>query len=251
MTQSSAPTQPGEPEATSAPAPDASSPVPPAVGDGAARSDFSRFGPEFMRLILHKERVTQSIDRVLGDSFALGPIGAGPGRKFAKATATGTYKPSYGHPLEGEIPGYQIFVPVSVVFDLHLSVDSMRFMADVVLPLEVRMHLEDPLTIVWDIRPPTEQEISLQVRTDKVRSAVLQRVSGLDGELRRFIMRFVARELDKPHVQRARRIKLVELIDAAWPVIAAQFLPNSAEDRIDPRPASELELVDPSGEASP
>ncbi|CAM3327831.1 hypothetical protein NODU109028_11845 [Nocardioides dubius] len=212
-------------------------PLPETSPETGDRTDFSRFGPDFMRLILHKDRVTQSIDRVLGDTFALGPIGAGPGRKLAKATATGTYKPSYGHPLEGDVPGYQIFVPVSVVFDLHLSVDSMRFLADVVLPLTVTMHLEDPLTIVWDIRPPTEQEIHLQVSTEKVRSAVLQRVSGLDGELRRFIMRFVARELEKPHVQRARRIPLVELIDAAWPVIAAQFLPNSPEERLAPAPA--------------
>lgn len=198
------------------------------------RSDFARFGPDFMRLILHKDRVTQSIDRVLGDTFALGPIGAGPGRKFATATATGTYKPSYGHALEGDVTGYQVFVPVSVVFDLQISVDSMRFLADVVLPLHITMRLEDPLTIVWDIRPPSEQEIHLQVRTEKVRSAVLQRVSGLDGELRRFISRFVARELEKPHVQRAQRIPLIELIDAAWPVIAAQFLPNSPEDRQSP-----------------
>ena len=50
----------------------------------------------------------------------------------------------------------------------------------------------------------------------------------MDGELRRFILRFVARELEKPHVQKARRIPLVPLIAAAWPIIADQFLPTSS-----------------------
>jgi len=194
--------------------------------------DFHRFGEDFVRLVLHKDRVTESIDRVLGDSFALGPIGAGPGRKVAKATATGHFHPSYGHELDDAHVGFKVFVPLSVTFDLDLRVDSMRFEADVVIPLTVLTRLEEPVTIVWDIVAPEESEIRLEVRTSTIRSALLQRVAGLDGELRRFILRFVARELEKPHVQRARRIPLVPMIDAAWPMIAAQFLPNRPEERL-------------------
>ena len=37
-----------------------------------------------------------------------------------------------------------------------------------------------------------------------LRASVLQRVAGVEGELRRFVARYVARELDKPHVREAR-----------------------------------------------
>ena len=69
------------------------------------------------------------------------------------------------------------------------------------------------------------------VVSDSRRATVLQKLTGLDGELRRFIVRFVDRELEKPHVRKAMRIDLVTLIDNAWPHIAAQFMPNGPEDR--------------------
>lgn len=197
---------------------------------------LNRFGEDFLRLVLHRQRVTDSIDRVLGETFELGPIGAGPGRKVASITARGRYRPSYGHELEGGSGGYRVFVPLAVDFDLRLPVDQMHFAADVVLPLGVHMRLEDPLTIIWDIEPPTEDDVQIEVRADNRRAGLLQRLAGIDDELRRFVVRFVARELGKPHVVRARRIELVPLIDAAWPVIAAQFLPNSPEDRLGPPP---------------
>lgn len=218
------------------------SPVP-APGPHPPGADF---GDRFLRLVLHKQRVLESIDRVLGDRLELGPIGAGPGRRLARITVRCRFQPSYGEELdEPDVLGFQVFVPVSVTFDLDLRVDTMSFDADLVLPLVVRMYVEDPLTIVWDITPPGEGDLVITVKTDQRRAAVLQRLTGLDGELRRFILRFIARELDKPHVRKATRIRLVEVIDGAWPVLAAQFLPNSPKDRqlsspvADPEPGQE------------
>lgn len=194
---------------------------------------YEQFGPDFMRLILHRDRVLSSIDRVLGDAFLLGPIGAGPGRVFAKITAQGTFGATSGEALDDGRLGYKVFLPVEVTFDLDLQVDSLRFRADLLLPLTLTMHLEEPLVIRWVITPPTEDEVTMHVDTHNRRSAVLQKLAGLDGELRRFIVRFVGRELEKPHVRKAMKIDLVQVIDAAWPVIAAQFLPNGPEDRSD------------------
>ena len=69
-------------------------------------------------------------------------------------------------------------------------------------------------------------DVAIDVQSDNRRAAVLQKLTGLDGELRRFIVRFVERELDKPHVLKAMRIDLVTLIDNAWEHIASQFLPE-------------------------
>lgn len=191
---------------------------------------FDEFGIRFLDLILHRDRVMESINRVLGPDFSLGPIGAGPGRKVAKVTASGTFGAAYGDPLPDAV-GYLVNLPVTVAFDLDLQVDTMRFNADVVLPLRLTMELVEPLTILWHITPPGEDEVVMHVAADKVRSAMLQRLTGLDGEMRRFIVRFVRRELEKPHVRKAMRIDLVDLIDNAWEHIAGQFLPNGTGDR--------------------
>jgi len=74
--------------------------------------------------------------------------------------------------------------------------------------------------------------VTISVKADKRRSAVLQRMAGVDAELRRFIIKFVARELDRPHVRKATRIDLISVIDRAWPQIAGQFLPSRPEDRV-------------------
>jgi hypothetical protein len=73
--------------------------------------------------------------------------------------------------------------------------------------------------------------VSISVQSDNRRAAALQKLTGLDGELRSFIVLFVDRELEKPHVRKAMRIDLVTLIDNAWEHIAAQFMPNGPEDR--------------------
>jgi hypothetical protein len=205
------------------------------VDPGQQPIGYDEFGMRFMDLVLHRDRVMESINRVLGDDFQLGPIGAGPGRKVAKVTAAGTFGTAYGEALpanpDEQRVGYHVNLPVSVAFHLDLGVDMMRFDADVVLPLRLTMELVEPLTILWHISPPHPDDVSITVKSDTRRSAVLQKLTGLDGELRRFIVRFVDRELEKPHVRKAMRIDLVTLIDNAWEHIATQFMPNGPEDR--------------------
>ena len=214
---------------SSAPDDDLIDPAAPVVA-GPQPIGYDEFGMRFMNLVLHRDRVMQSVNRVLGEDFHLGPIGAGPGRKVAKVTASGTFGTAYGDALP-DVVGYQVNLPVDVVFHLDLGVDVMRFDAQVLLPLRLTMELVEPLTILWHIAPPGPDEVTIDVQSDNRRAAVLQRLTGLDGELRRFIVRFVERELDKPHVRKAMRIDLVTVIDNAWEHIAAQLMPNGPEDR--------------------
>lgn len=193
--------------------------------------DLGDFGEVFMRRVLNKERVLESIDRILGPDFSLGPIGAGPGRKIATLTANGKFLPTYGEELDGPEMGFLVWLPVDVFFDLDLRVDRQRFHADVLVPLRVTLRVVEPLTIVWNIVPPDAAQVQIEIRGETRRSAVLQKLAGMDGELRRFLLRFVSRELDKPHVLKARRIDVISVIDGAWPQIAAQFLPNRPADR--------------------
>lgn len=206
------------------PLPDAGAPTPRELA-------FEEFGDIFLRRVLHTERVLESVDRILGPDFQLGPMGAGPGRKVATLTANGRFLPTYGELLPGEDVVYRVMLPVDVTFDLDIVLETQRFHADVLVPLLVRLRLTEPLTIVWDIEPPAEDEVQIEIRGETRRSSMLQKMAGFDGELRRFLVRFVERELSKPYVQRARHIDVVSVIDGAWDRIACQFLPNGPEDR--------------------
>ena len=219
-------TEPAPIDPEDEPVVDPASPVAP----GPQPIGYDEFGMRFMELVLHRDRVMESINRVLGEEFQLGPIGAGPGRKVAKVTASGTFGTVSGEALT-DVVGYNVNLPVNVAFHLDLGVDMMRFDADVLLPLRLTMELVEPLTILWHITPPLPDDVSITVKSDNRRAAVLQKLTGLDGELRRFVVRFVDRELEKPHVRKAMRIDLVTLIDNAWEHIAAQFMPNGPEDR--------------------
>jgi hypothetical protein len=201
-----------------------------AVGTRPQPIGYDEFGMRFMDLVLHRDRVMESVNRVLGEEFHFGPIGAGPGRKVAKVTASGTFGTAYGEALP-DVVGYEVNLPVDVTFHLDLGVDVMRFDAQVLLPLRLTMELVEPLTILWHITPPHPDAVTLDVQSDNRRAAVLQKVTGLDGELRRFIVRFVERELDKPHVRKAMHIDLPRLIDNAWEHIATQLMPNGPDDR--------------------
>jgi hypothetical protein len=191
---------------------------------------YDEFGMRFMNLVLHRDRVMDSVSRVLGDEFRLGPIGAGPGRKVARVTANGTFGKPYGEALS-DVVGYEVNLPVDVAFHLDLGVDMLRFDAHVLLPLRLTMELVEPLTILWHITPPHPDDVVMTIASGTRRANVLQRLTGMDGELRRFIVRFVDRELEKPHVRKAMRIDLVTLIDNAWEHIATQIMPNGPEDR--------------------
>jgi hypothetical protein len=207
--------------------------VDPAAGvvAGPQPLGYDEFGMRFMNLVLHRDRVMQSVNRVLGETFRLGPIGAGPGRKVAKVTASGTFGAAYGDALP-DVVGYQVNLPVEVTFHLDVGVDTLRFDAQVLLPLRLTMELVEPLTILWHIAPPPPDDVAIDVQSDSRRAAVVQKLTGLDGELRRFVVRFVERELEKPHVRKALRIDLVTVIDNAWEHLAAQFMPNGPEDRV-------------------
>jgi hypothetical protein len=182
--------------------------------------------------VLHKERILRTIDQVLGDQIALGPIGAGPGRAFASVSFVGSFQPTTGEEIPGELLAYAIDLPISVVFHLELPLDRLTFNAEIVVPLVLVVHTEEPLKLRLELLTPTEDQIGLELKTDTRRGAMIRRIAGLDAELRRFLLKVLETELAKPYVRRATHLDMEELIDHAWPKLTEQFLPRGPEDRL-------------------
>ncbi|GAA1917964.1 hypothetical protein [Nocardioides marmoribigeumensis] len=185
---------------------------------------YEEFGRRLFQQVLHAERIEDSIATVLGDRIELGPFGAGPGRFLAKVRALGTIGRPTATPLPGPMVAYRVDLPIDVAFHLDLAVDVHTFHAALGVPLVLTARAAAPLTIVWDITPPELDQMRVQVQVERRSSELLRRVAGIDEELRRFMRRYVVRELAKEHVERATHIHLGEVIDASWPMIAAVFL---------------------------
>lgn len=197
----------------------------------AAEISYEQFGVEYVRRVLHRDRVLQMVNDVLGPEIRLGPIGAGPGRKTAIICAVGTFGPTFGEEIPAELLTYRINLPISVAFDLDLRVDRHRFNADVVIPLTLTVHTTAPLRVWIDIVVPSHDDVTLSLASDTRRGSVLQKVARLEPELRRFLVKVVRTELAKPYVRRATDFDMAEVIDQAWPAIAGVILPTSPEDR--------------------
>lgn len=197
-----------------------------------AEINYEQFGAAYIRSVLHRERILTLVNDVLGPTLALGPIGAGPGRKAATVSVVGTYGTTKGHEIPGDLLAYRVFLPIDLAFDIDLRVDKHRFEANVVVPLTLTVHTVAPLRVRIDITVPGEDEVELNLQAGTRRGAVLQKVAGLEAELRRFLVKVVRTELAKPYVRRATDFDMAALIDEAWPAIASVILPRGPEDRL-------------------
>ncbi|HYJ66536.1 MAG TPA: hypothetical protein VEX15_02620 [Nocardioidaceae bacterium] len=184
----------------------------------AAYCSYDEFGRRFFAYAVNERRILGAVGDLAGSPISFGPIGAGPGR-IAKVTAEGQIgAASVKRRLDG-LPevAFDLAVPVDLELHVDLGVDRQRFDAHADVRLRLTARAAEPLQVVIDIDPPTTDDVDVVVRADGLRASLLQHVSGMDSEIQRFIVGYVAREIDKPHVRRARRIDVAARMEAAWP----------------------------------
>lgn len=199
------------------------------VDSEPARVTYEEFGALFFRAAITPERILGAVDGIAGEPIDFGPMGVGPGR-IARVTAKG----QIGEATATELPGlpisYRLVVPVALDFTVDLQVEKHRFHADVEVPLTVTAHATRDLRIIVDVTPPNPDELELDLAAEGMRATLLKRVAGIDGELRRFVAKYVARELEKPHIVATRVIDVGVSIDVAWADIAPR---RDSEDVVD------------------
>lgn len=178
------------------------------------RLSYADFGAAFFAQAVTRERILSAVSTMAGDPIAFGPIGAGPGR-LAKVSAQGAVGQPSTRPLEGAEIAFRLWIPVDLDLRIDLGVDVHQFRTQVTVGLTLTARAAPPLRVVIDIEPPTSHDVTVTVEAAGVRAAVLQRAAGIDAEIRRFVARFVAKELDKPHIREARDIDVAARIDHA------------------------------------
>lgn len=175
---------------------------------------YGDWGAQFFERAVTEERVLAGVNAVAGQPIAMGPFGVGPGR-VAKVTATGEIGTATGHRTSTEPVEFMVRVPVALEFQLDLGVDIHRFNADVEVPLRLTARARDDLAIVIDIAAPTSREITVDLKAKGLRALFTQHAANVEGELRRFIAKYITREIAKPQVEEARIIDVGAAINRA------------------------------------
>jgi hypothetical protein len=186
--------------------------------------EYGDWGARFFELAVTEERVLSGVNAMAGQQIAVGPMGVGPGR-VAKVTARGEIGTATGRRTSTNPVRFEIRIPVTLQFKLDLGVDVHRFDADIEIPLRLTARSRNDLAIVVDVEAPTSSEIGVNLKAQGLRASLTSRAANVEGELRRFIAKYVGREIAKPKVQAARIVDVGAAINRA----AGSVVPKASD----------------------
>jgi hypothetical protein len=188
---------------------------------------YERWGADFFAEAVSETRILGAVDNIAGQPIDFGPIGVGPG-KIAKVRAYGAIGAARAVRLDAPAITYRVELPVELTFELNLQVETHTFHAELLVPLTLTARAVEGVKVFIDVTPPHSSEVQVQVQAEGLRASIMQRVANVEGELRRFVARYVAREVGKPHIRAARLIDVAGAIDRAWASISPESTPGSS-----------------------
>lgn len=181
---------------------------------------YETWGNAFFRAAVTADRVAGGVAALSGQPIDFGPIGVGPAR-LAKISATGSIGEAAITPESGEALAYRVEIPVTLDFELGLPDGTHRFHADLLVPLVLTARALSGVRIFIEVTPPQARDVVATVRAEGLRASLVQRIANVEVELRRFVAKYVTRELSKPAVAQARLIDVGASIEKAWASIGS------------------------------
>lgn len=181
----------------------------------APQITYAEWGEQFFAAAISDARIRGAVADLAGQPIDFGPMGVGPGR-IAKVRARGQTGDVVLHRHDGFPITYDLTVPVDLTFEVDLKLETERFDAHLEVPIRLTARAVEGVRIFIEARAPHSSEVTVEVKADGRRAEWLRRIAGIDDELRRFVAKYVTRELDKPGIRRAREVDVVPLMDKAW-----------------------------------
>ncbi|HWJ10480.1 MAG TPA: hypothetical protein VNS46_13965 [Nocardioides sp.] len=220
--------------------------------------DYASWGERFFAGAVTAERVLAGVNVVSGRVIDVGPLGVGPGR-IAKVTAQGRIGTATGQRVGSAPVSFHVDLPVTLRFSIDLGMDKQHFDADITVPLVITAHARADLAIALEITPPTTSQVVVRLKAQGLRASLTSKAANVEGELRRFVAKYVARELDKPYVREATVIDVGAAVERAAAGLGPREESPMADELTDDLPAAmqaELEhtaqlFIEPDASAGP
>ncbi len=184
--------------------------------------EYADWGERFFRSAVSAERVLSGINVLAGQQIDVGPMGVGPGR-VVKVTAKGEIGTAIGEKVSDDPVTFSVLLPASLEFAINLGVDTHRFTAELSIPLKLTARAREDLAIIIDVDPPRASEVGCELKAQGLRATLTQHAANVEGELKRFVSKYVTRELEKPYVVKARTIDVSGAIDKAVKNLAPRY----------------------------
>lgn len=208
------------------------------ISDGDYVS-YQQWGVDFFAEAVSADRILGAINGLAGQPIDFGPMGVGPGR-IAKVRAYGQIATASADRIPGEEIGYRVQLPVELTFEVDLQVETHVFHATLLVPLTLRARALSGVRIYVEVEPPSAAAIEVAVTAEGLRASLLQRVANVERELRRFVARYVAKEIEKPAIVEARTIDVSAAIDKAWGMIGPKSSGSRVTDDLNEALATEI-----------
>lgn len=170
---------------------------------------YEDFGRRFFEVAVTEDRVGAAFAAFAGDEFEMPPIGQGPG-KIAKVSAKVKIQDPQVTRKVGDTITFDIHIPLAIDLLVDLRVDKQRFLVDGDIALTATARAGEPLLVIVEVAKPRPSDITVHVSSKTIRGEVLRIIAGVDGEIRRFIAKYVADEIDTPQSQAAQVIDVTE-----------------------------------------
>ncbi len=176
---------------------------------------YEEFGRKFFEVAATEERVAAAFAAIAGDEFEMPPMRQGPGKIARVSAKVKIREPRVTRDLDAAIK-FSIHIPLAIDLLVDLRLDKYRFTVYGDIALRAVARAAEPLLLIIDVAKPRPSDITVEVSSSSIRGEVLRVVAGVDGEIRRFIAKYVADEIDSPPSQKAQNIDVAERLDAAW-----------------------------------
>ncbi|MFI6040424.1 hypothetical protein ACIA8C_02255 [Nocardia sp. NPDC051321] len=189
--------------------------APPEATEPIPYISYEDFGRRFLEYAATEQRILGAFDQLTGAAFDFGPIGVGPGR-LAKASAQVQLGQAEVRRDIDEVISFALKIPLSVDMLIDLALDKHRFEVDGHIHLHLIVRAAAPLRVVIDIATPRSSDVRINVAAGTIRGQLLRVLASVDQEIRRFVARYIAKEIQKPHIAAARDINVAKRLDEAW-----------------------------------
>ncbi|MEV4130115.1 hypothetical protein [Nocardia sp. NPDC049707] len=176
---------------------------------------YEEFGRRFLAYAASEQRISAAFAQLTGAAFDFGPIGVGPARLAKVSAQVQLGEPNLQRYVD-KVISFELIIPLDVDLLLDLAVDRHLFHVDGNIHLHLTVRTAEPLRIIIDIAEPRPSDVRVNVATATRRGQLLRILASVDHEIRRFVARYIATEIRKPHIAAVRDIDVAARLDAAW-----------------------------------
>jgi hypothetical protein len=188
---------------------------PGSVDDGPVYVTYEDFGRRFFDYAVSAERIAGAFRRLAGQDFDFGPVGAGPAGLARVSANVGLGEPILQR-THGGIISFVLSIPLTLHLLVDLTVDKSRFDVAGYINLRLAARAATPLRVVIEVDEPTTDDVVINVAPRTLRGSLLRIIADVDQEIKRFIVKYISREINSPAVEAAREIDVAARLDAAW-----------------------------------